>query len=297
MQNLENLVREIKNRGAKKVLIQVPEGLKKNAGKIMEELQNRGIDALLFAKPCYGACDTADDEAKKMGCDLLVHIGHNKFYTDFETAVPVLYFPWFLEIDVNNIDFSSILEKKIGLLTNIQHITLLGKIKELLTEQGKEAVIGGQLLGCWDHNAQKIKDRVDAFLFVGSGMFHPLAVKEEKPLYILDMETRKIRKLDAQKFERIRYGRIFNARNAQKFAILVSTKKGQHGLLARAEDLKKKIEENQRKAFIVVMDEITDEKLQGIDADAYVNTACPRLADDFFSKPFINAGDLEKIFE
>lgn len=294
--NIEKLVKEIRSRNAKKIMIQVPEGLKMKAGEIISDLEKEKIEAVLYAKPCYGACDTADEDALRMKCDLLVHIGHNKFYVDFETAVPVMYFPWILNIDIDDTDFSSIPEKKIGLLTNIQHIMLLGEIQKQLQEQGKEGVIGGQLLGCWDHNAQKIKDKVDAFLFVGSGLFHPLAVKQGKPVYVLDLETKKIRKLDKEKYEKVRYGRIFNARNAQSFAVLVSTKKGQKELLGKAEEIKKQIEQKQRSAIIVVMDEINDEKLLGIQVDAYVNTACPRLADDQFSKPFINAADLKEVF-
>jgi diphthamide synthase subunit DPH2 len=40
------------------------------------------------------------------------------------------------------------------------------------------------------------------------------------------------------------------------------------------------------------MDEISNEKLECIRVDAFINTACPRIED--LGKPFINADDVEE---
>lgn len=297
MGNIQGLISEIRSRGAKKVMVQAPEGLKTNITEITGALSSGGISCIVSNDPTYGACDLRDKDAKQMGCDLLVHIGHSRFYVDFATAVPVLYFPWTMDVELKAIDFSSVKEKRIGLITNIQHMNLLSQVSDLIKKSGKEPIIGGQVLGCWYVNAEKIENQVDAFLFIGSGVFHSLGLKTTKPVYVLDLEKIRVEKVDLSLLEKRRYAHIFNARNAKSFAILVTSKAGQHQLIGNAEEIKKQLEKRNKKAFILVMDEITDSKLMGVRADAFINTACPRLIDDTWGRPFINAGDVEKIFE
>ncbi len=275
-------------------MLQLPAGLKTKVTELAAALEKADIFTAVSLNPCYGACDLADEEAKQSGCELLVHVGHSKFYRDFETAVPVIYFPWLVDVKLDDIDFSAIKESRLGLLSTIQHLTLLSDIKSMLEKQGKTAVIGGQVLGCWFANAEKIADSVDAFLYVGSGRFHPLGMRGKK-IYALDLEKMKIEHIDPSALEKRRYANIYNAKNARTFAILITAKKGQHELLGRAEEIKKKLEESGRTAFILVMDEINDSALLGIKADAFVNTACPRIVEDRFSKPIINAEDLDDV--
>ena len=296
MDNIENLVNEIVKKNPKKIMLQLPAGLKMKAVGIIEALKEKGIEAIVANNPCYGACDLGDKEAKQMNCELLVHVGHNKFYVDFLTDVPVLYFPWLIDVKLENIDFLPIKEKRIGLLTTIQHTTLLNGVKEKLENRGFEAVIGGQVLGCWTANAEKIADKVDAYLYVGSGKFHPLAVRNKK-IYSLDVETHKIEAVDPMALEKRRFANIYNAKDAKTFAILVTTKKGQEQMLGKAEQLKQRIEHYGKNALVIVMNEINNDALLGIKADAFINTACPRIIEDSFSKPIINADDLEKVLE
>src|SRR3989338_7386385 len=206
--NIQNLISEIKLKNAKKILIQLPEGLKMNTTQLAEEMKNAGIDAVVCGDASYGACDLRDKEAKELGCDLLVHVGHNKFYRDFGVAVPVLYFPWMIDVSFDDVDFSGIKEIRIGLVTNIQHLHLLNDVKDKLNSIKKEAIIGGQLLGCWSVNADKIESKVDAFLFVGSGIFHSLALKTKKPVYGLDLEKNVVDLLDLFLLEKKRYANI-----------------------------------------------------------------------------------------
>ena len=261
---------------------------------ILSALYEKGVEAYMSLEPCYGACDLADNEAKQMNCDVLVHVGHNKFYVDFPTKVPVIYFPWFIDFKIADVDFSLIKEKRIGLLTTIQHTTLLNEAKTRLENNGYEAVIGGQILGCWTTNADKIDDKVDAFLYIGSGKFHPTGVKQKK-VYSLDIEHQKIEEVDIMQLEKRRLANIHNAKDAKKIAILVTTKKGQNQLLGNAENIMKKLEDNGKEAFIMIMNEINDDALLGIKAGAFINTACPRIAEDHFSKPFVNASDIDEV--
>lgn len=293
---MEDLIDQIKKHKAKKVLLQLPEGLKTSALEIVAALEKESIECIFSGEACYGACDIKDSEASMLGCDILVHVGHNKFYVDFKTAVPVLYYPYFLEKSIKDFDASMIKEKKLGVVASVQHLNIMEDAKKILEKKGKTVFLGGQILGCWTVNAEKISSSVDAFLFIGSGKFHALALREKK-VYVLDLEKMSIELLDTAQQEKIRWARISNAREAKTFAVLVSSKKGQFQLLGRAEEIKKRIEKSGRSAFVVIMDEINDQKLLGIKADAFVNTACPRIADDHFSKPFVNASDLNKILE
>ncbi len=295
---MQQLIDEVKRTGMKRVLLQLPEGLKMRTIAIIEELQKNGIEAILSADPVYGACDIPVNEAKQLRCDLIVHIGHNKFYRDADHGFPVLYIPYFFDIELGDIDFSIIKEERIGLITNIQHIKLLSEVKNRLEKYGKKAIIGGQVLGCWYLNAEKISDEVDVYLFVGSGKFHPLGISNKK-IYNLDLEKMMVEDIsdEIKRLEKIRYGRIMKAKDAKSFAILVTSKTGQHMLLGNADEIKKKLEANGKKAFILSMDEITNERLMGIKCDAFVNTACPRIADAHWDKPFVNAQDLEMVLE
>ena len=72
----EDAVRKVVDSGARWVFVQAPEGLKTSLLGIGVELRKAGIEAVLSCEPCFGACDLRDIEAKRIGCDLLLHIGH-----------------------------------------------------------------------------------------------------------------------------------------------------------------------------------------------------------------------------
>ena len=291
---IEDMIEKISERKPKRILLQLPEGLKTRSLEIVTAIEKKGIAVILSAEPCYGACDLRDDEAEQMHCDLLVHVGHEKFFKDFDTKVPVLYYPWKTDVEIKGIDFSIIEEERIGLLTSIQYEDLLDSVVSALKEIGKKPVIGGNILGCFTENAERIKDGVDCFLFVGSGRFHPLGIKGKKT-YVLDLERKGVEPADFSLLEKKRYARIAKAIEAKSFGILVSSKKGQYDL-DQALKTKKHLEKKDKKAFILIMDEVSNEKLEGIRVDAFINTACPRIADDI-RKTIINASDLKEVFE
>lgn len=77
---IERIVSEIKKSKAKVVGLQFPEGFKTRAVGIAREIEEKsGCSAVIFADPCYGACDTKDLEAKKLGIDLIIQFGHDQF--------------------------------------------------------------------------------------------------------------------------------------------------------------------------------------------------------------------------
>jgi 2-(3-amino-3-carboxypropyl)histidine synthase len=157
----------------------------------------------------------------------------------------------------------------------------------------------GQVLGCNVTAASSIKDEVDQFLYLGSGDFHPLAVSlaTGKPVIVMDPLMQEIRDVEQLKDRilRQRHGAIALASEARSFGIIVSSKPGQQRK-ALADKLKAMLLSKRRKAFLIVMDNVTPDQLVAFQLDAFVSTACPRLAiDDYlrYRKPMLTPIELE----
>ena len=60
----QRIKKEILKLGAKRVLLQMPQGLKPQATTIAKIVEACGAVAVISADPCYGACDIAVCEAE-----------------------------------------------------------------------------------------------------------------------------------------------------------------------------------------------------------------------------------------
>lgn len=267
-------------------LLQIPDGFKT---KVFEIADKEGVD-IISCEACYGACDIKVDEAKRLGCNKIIHYGHSKMInSDFDIEYREIKEKYDPTEVLNNFKFPF---EKIGLVSAIQFIDSLKIAKDVL---GEKAIIGGQVLGCDVSNAMKIKDKVDGFLFIGSGKFHPIGVSMQtgKPVLLLNVETGKIEEIDTRAFQKQRYANQALFEDAKIIGILVSTKLGQMNIKL-AKEIKEKLKP--RKSYILSMDEITPDKLEGIKVDAYVNTACPRITIENrgnFRKPILNSDELK----
>jgi len=201
-----------------------------------------------------------------------------------------------------------LLPRRVGLLTTTQFRAWLPNIKEHLEGKGHEVRIGepdkrvayaGQLLGCDYHAAEVLAQDVDGYLYVGTGDFHPLGVAflTDKPIVIADPERGTARDLGDLKDRilRQRYAAIARAQDAQVFGIIVSKKIGQ-ARMELARDLKALAEKHGKQAQIFVMDLVSPDHLEGYRVDAWVNTACPRIAiEDVlqYKAPMLTPQELE----
>ena len=70
-----------------------------------------------------------------------------------KSEIPVIYWPWEIDSDIGDTDFSAIKENVIGIVTSVQHMNMIDRVRTKLEESGKTAIIGGQILGCWFENA------------------------------------------------------------------------------------------------------------------------------------------------
>ncbi len=288
---------EINRRGAARVLIQLPDGLRPQALTLAKELETITDAEILFSgDSCYGACDLATRQAEALGADLLIHYGHSGMTV--KSSVPVIY----VEVRVD-FDPEALLERalplmeeweKIGLAATVQHVHRLRETARALETHGKTPITGqgtgptphdGQILGCNYTTAETISDEVDGFLYIGAGRFHPLglAATTGKPVVIANPYLSTAEKLEESEIMRLamrRMAAITAAKEAERYAIIVSTKPGQFQL-STARSLRDRLQKKGKTAAIICLDEISSLKLGNFaEVQAYVNTACPRIAVD-----------------
>jgi 2-(3-amino-3-carboxypropyl)histidine synthase len=298
---LERIKKLIKERGAIRVGLQLPDGLKTGSTAIAQEIsKDTGAEVIISGNSCYGACDI-DKQLEKV-VDLLFHFGHTSSFKERKKIV-------FIELR-SGVDVMPAVEKAVvqiegeavGLTATVQHVHTLNEAKILLARYGKKAVIGksrlkydGQVLGC-DFSSAMVP--CDEILFIGTGGFHPagLALYTGKRVIAADPFTKEICVYEAEEERKKRYIAIARALDAKSFGIIIGTKSGQFNL-NEAISLRGKAIEKGLNAYLIAMDEIREDRLLGFDVDAFVNTACPRLAEDFvhFVKPVISAMEFEVV--
>ncbi|MEM3464063.1 MAG: diphthamide biosynthesis enzyme Dph2 [Candidatus Bathyarchaeia archaeon] len=304
----ERLRQEIAKLGAKRVLIQLPEGLKGEAPRLAKVVEKAGALPIVSADPCYGACDLATSEAESLGADLIVHYGHTKLLK-YE-KVPTIYIEARAAISVTETVEKALplMENwhKVGLATTVQHVQTLDEAKEVLIRAGKTVMVGdagrlnypGQVVGCDYSNAKSIAEDVEGFLFIGGGRFHALglALATSKPTIVADPYEKRAYPIDeeAQKVQKQRWACIQEAQKAKTFAVLVGLKPGQKRL-DEALTIREKLEKAGKDAYLFAIREITPETVMNFPTvDAYVNTACPRVSIDApskFSKPMLTINE------
>ncbi len=304
----ERVKQEILRLGAKRVLIQLPEGLKPEAPHLARIVEKAGALPIVSADPCYGACDLATTDAENLGVDMTIHYGHSKM-VKYE-RVPTVYVEARATVSVNEAVEKALplLERwcKVGLATTVQHVQMLDVVRELLTRAGKTVVVGdagrlnypGQVIGCNYSNAQSVAKDVEAFLFVGGGLFHAIgvALSTQKPTIVADPYDNRAFSIDkeTEKIVKQRWASIEEARKAASFAVIVGLKPGQKKL-EEALQIKQKLEEGGKTVILFAAEEVTPEALMEFPTiDAYVNTACPRISFDDasrFRKPVLTVNE------
>src|SRR3989338_7683925 len=149
---------------------------------------------------------------------------------------------------------------KTGLASPIQFIGQLGMIKKEI---------------------ESIKNKVDAFLYVGDGEFHPLAIalKINKPVYQYNPLNKEFKKISEEEINKIKknkkisYVKFLHADNV---GIIISTKPGQYYPIEKAEQLKKKYKN--KKFYTFICDNVDEREFENFNfIQACVNTAFPRI--------------------
>lgn len=185
------------------------------------------------------------------------------------------------------------LPKKVGLISNLQFLDHLKQVESYLKEKGVETFNGGQVLGCNTSEPLKIDKEVDAYIFLGSGEFHPLEVleKTKKPVFLVNPETQNITKVteeDLENYNKKKKTLLTKFLMEEKIGIIVSTKPGQQ-ILRTAIEFKNKLKQHDKQPYIFLTNEINN--LENFsDIKIWVNTACPR----YEQSNVLNLADIEK---
>jgi len=196
-------------------------------------------------------------------------------------------------------------EKSVCLVTTAQFVHMLDEVKKTLedprlkTEDRKQVTVNlgrpnpGQVLGC-DARAA-CGGKAECVVYIGTGRFHALraAVEADKPVYMVRPtgEVEKVSKRDVMAFQKKRYARLSKLEDAGTVGIVVSTKPGQEKM-KDALQIQSKLRKQGKKAFIFAANEIKPQNLDGFKVDAWVSTACPRIAEDRFEKPVVDSYEL-----
>jgi len=304
---LDDIVAWIRDGGFTSVALQLPEGLKIRATEISDYLSERtGVDILVIGLPCYGACDLFDYRGKT---DALVHFGHSPIPSQGDDP-NVLYIESRsdVEVDPSILEHLEGLPQRVGLLATIQYLDLIPKVRDILEASGRKVLVGtgdrriaypGQVLGCNCSSAEAVIDDVDAFLFIGEGDFHPLAAAfgVKKDIIVLNPVTKEVRSMSdtRDRILRKRFAAIQSAKDARSFLVIICSKVGQDRS-GEADEAVARIRSHGLKAYKAVLEEITPMSLMSYCVDAYVNTACPRVAMDDsakYDRPMLTLPELD----
>ncbi|HTW77839.1 MAG TPA: diphthamide biosynthesis enzyme Dph2 [Thermoplasmata archaeon] len=277
-----------------RVVLQVPAGLVRGASDLAAEMREKtGSTVVLATRPCFGACDVpSGDEAPR--ADLAVVLGHAPI-PNMDLVRPT-FFVEMREPGGDPTALASIVEAaglpaRLGLVASVQHLDLVPALADALRATGRSVRIGSgdrrlayaaQALGCNYTGAEAVAPDVDAFVFLGTGRFHPLglALAVDRPVWSLDpLQSTLEPPLDRGALIRRRQLTVATARDARRWGILVSTFAGQNRT-PTALALQQRAIAHGREAEILVFDRLDPRDLEGRSLDAYVNTACPRIALD-----------------
>jgi 2-(3-amino-3-carboxypropyl)histidine synthase len=279
---------ELKAKGNRRVIVQLPEGLKPRAWEIARELEKAGFEPVVSGDACFGACDLVTEEGATT-----LHIAHSRMLADER----VVYEEWPHDVPLDKAVKAALpllKEKSVALATTVQHLHNIKDAVKLLEAAGKSVVLvprgercayDGQVLGCDFSGAKQAK--ADAFLFIGSGRFHPigLAYYTKRRVVRADPFTGEAEEIDSAQWEKEKALRMTKAMKAKRFGVVVSTKPGQRNEKA-AKEVVTKLRRKGFDAVIILSNFISPDALTNLALDAYVITACPRIViDDWKNYP------------
>jgi len=303
----------IREEKAESILVQAPDGIKPYLSPLLEALEESGVKPLLSGSHAWGGCDVAVGEARILGVRHIVHLGHHgpvRFRVPKD--VKVLFVPCrslVCRVPLDNLisTLESVQARNVGVVGTVQHAHQLNELARKLINAGFAASVGrsehlpeGVVLGC-DYSAALSLEDADAYVVLAGGLFHALglAIVTDKPVVSVDPFTGRVEVIDERTRRRIlsrRLSDLSRALDAKEIAIVVSVKPGQL-MLRAAERAQRELRARGYRTRVIVLNDITRDALLNAGlADAYLNTACPRLVTDdlgVFPGPAVNIGELE----
>jgi len=300
----ERIFKEIQSKQPASVSLNGPDGILPQIQQTAMNITKKfGIPAYVLADTTWGTCDLNSGAGKILGTGIQFNIGHTINTESIEKNVILI--DAFDDVEFNSVAIkcAEILSKKtIALVTDSQHLHQMENVKEILTNNGVTVKIGkgggqlndGQVFGCEFYPATKLKEEVDAYVFLGQSNFHAsgIALSTNMPTYVLDPYFNEVREVTefSQKLKKKATLAIYKAAEAKSFGIIVGLKEGQLSKLF-ALKFKKELEKEGKTVQLFALTDITGERLNNLKGiDAFIQVACPRIStDNQFDKPVLSS--------
>nr|XP_028563765.1 2-(3-amino-3-carboxypropyl)histidine synthase subunit 1 isoform X1 [Podarcis muralis] len=294
----------IRQTGAKRVALQMPEGLLMFACTLADIIERfTEAEAVVMGDVTYGACCVDDFTARALGADFLVHYGHSCLVPiDSTQGVKMLYV--FVDIKIDTAHFVETLRfnfpagAALALVSTVQFVSALQAARQALqadysicTPQCKP-LSPGELLGC---TAPRLAQATDAIIYLGDGRFHLESIMIANPgipAYRYDPYSKVFSQehYGHERMQRTRKEAIREASRAGKWGLILGTL-GRQGSPAILEHLESTLRSLGRPYIRLLLSEIFPGKLQLFpDVEAWVQVACPRLSIDWgeaFGRPLL----------
>ncbi len=329
--DLDSAVEAALKLGARRIVLQMPDGLKPYAAKLARCLQERLPDAMIYVHMDhnYGACDLQYGQLyATLRPDLIIHVGHSPYPGDLSPTVEppggwgvkIVYVKALSKMEVSRelvAEAARLLKehnvKRVTVATTSQHTHRVRQVAEWLREEGLDVTVprgmgpyflDAQTLGC-DYRLPR-SARADGFLYLGGGVFHPLGLylSTLKPVVKLDPYEGKATDLTGmgEKLYRNRLYRVMEAFESRRWGLIVGLKTGQYRPWL-VDKLAALIRKRGGEYMLLASENMTRDTLVAVDNDwfdAYVVTSCPRLpTDDYWNyhKPVLTPGEARMALE
>ena len=304
---IHKTIHRIRTSGAKKIALQMPEGLLMFATTISDILTSfcPGIETLIMGDVTYGACCIDDYTARALGCDLLVHYAHSCLIPVNVTEIKTLYVFVDIQIDVEHL--LATIERNfrpgstIAMVGTIQFNATLHGTAPQLREAGYNVIIPqitplskGEILGCTSPHLSK-EQNVDCILYLGDGRFHLESAMIHNPsikAYRYDPYSRRLthETYDHATLLSDRSNALATARKAKKWGLILGSL-GRQGNPHTLTLIENHLRERGIPFINLLLSEIFPGKLAMMaDVECWVQVACPRLSIDWgyaFPRPLL----------
>jgi len=300
----------IRRCGAKRVALQLPEGLLMFACPLSDLFERfANVECLVMSDVTYGACCVDDFGARALGCQLLIHYGHSCLVPvdvtkGGEQGMETMYVFVDIHIDAEHlcdcVELSFPEGHRLVLMGTIQFVGALYAVQErlrkrytLLIPQAKP-LSGGEVLGCTSPSLAAGEH--DALVFVADGRFHLESAMIANPTlkaFRYDPYSRVLTEesYDTAHLARVRGAMVERGKSAVKWGVVQGTlgRQGNPKIVQRVVDM---LQGAGCEVMLLLLSEITPGKLALMDAsvDCWVQIACPRLSTDWgeaFAKPLL----------
>ncbi|CCG21305.1 Dph1 protein [Candida orthopsilosis Co 90-125] len=305
---IHKTVWNIRKQNAKRVALQMPEGLLIYSliiSDILEEFCQ--VETLVMGDVSYGACCIDDFTAKSLDCDFIVHYAHSCLVPIDVTEIKVLYV--FVTINIDETHLIKTIKRnfdqgtQIAIFGTIQFNPTIHSVKAILENDLEKPIYlippqtrplsKGELLGCT--SARLNKEHIQATIYVGDGRFHlesSMIHNPDIPAYRYDPYDRKFTReyYDQKQMTRVREDAVVTARKAKKVGLILGAL-GRQGNPVTLQKLETQLSQKGIQVVKIILSEIFPQKLSMFDdVDAFVQVACPRLSIDWgyaFNKPLL----------